>query len=55
MGLFLFCDHMNNRRKVGNHFMTPVEHVETLKEVGFIEAHKVLTKADMSLLYGRRA
>ena len=49
-GLFLVCDHVNERRSGPAHFMTVAEHLSALEAVGFTEVREVLSEADMSLM-----
>ena len=51
-GLFLVCDHVNERRSGPAHFMSVAEHISTLEEAGFAEAAEVLSEVDMSLIRG---
>ncbi len=53
-GLFLVCDHVNERRGGPAHFMTVAEHLSTLKTVGFTEVSEILSEADMSLIRGKK-
>lgn len=51
-GLFLVCDHVNERRSGPAHFMTVAEHISTLEEAGFTQVEEVLSEVDMGLIRG---
>ena len=53
-GLFLVCDHVNERRSGPAHFMTVAEHLSTLNTIGFTEVSEALSEADMSLIKGKK-